>query len=219
MSAIRRDLVYAAINRPLHLIDSNIHNDIHKQYEIQKQTVLSDKSLTKDEKTEAIKILSKEYDRRKLVHNKGTKRICENCNQECLATTYCEICIRNHLKANFSNWTSGNDKIDNLIRECQMKAFAPYLIVEWIPYDNLQNIKYLTEGGFSKIYTAGWIDGCYWEWDSKEQQLTRQFESEAQAVVLKKLENAESASKTWLEEVGNLKVLKKKKKKIFTYFL
>ena len=31
-----------------------------------------------------------------------------NCNQEFLATTYCEFCVRNYLKANFSNWTSGN---------------------------------------------------------------------------------------------------------------
>src|SRR5947199_78626 len=82
-----------------------IQDNIHKQYEFRKQTLLTDETLTKDEKTEAIKIISKTYDRSKLVNNEGTKRICENCNQECLATTYCEICIRNHLKANFSNWT------------------------------------------------------------------------------------------------------------------
>ena len=32
----------------------------------------------------------------------------------------------------------------------------------------LQNIKYLAKGGCSEIYTADWIDGCYEEWDSKE---------------------------------------------------
>ncbi|PKK66195.1 hypothetical protein RhiirC2_785099 [Rhizophagus irregularis] len=30
----------------------------------------------------------------------------------------------------------------------------PSKIVEWIPYSNLENIKYLTKGGFSEIYTA-----------------------------------------------------------------
>ena len=205
MSTIREDLVYAAITRSHHLTDTNIHNDIHKVYEFQKQTLLSDESLTKDEKTEAIKLLSGDYDRNKLAENEGTKRICENCNQECLATTFCEICIRNHLKANFSNWTSGNDKIDNLIRECQMKALSPRLIAEWIPYNNLQNIKYLTEGGFSKIYTAGWIGGRYYKWDSKKQILTREFESSAQGVILKRLENVENANQSWLEEVCNLK--------------
>ena len=128
----------------------------------------------------------------------------QNCSQQCLATLYCEYCVRNYLKAKFSNWTSGNDDIDNLIQTCQMEALIPSKIVEWIPYDNLQNIKYLTEGGFSKIYTADWISGSYWEWDSKERKLTREFEGRAQLVVLKRLENVENASHSWLEEVCNL---------------
>src|SRR5437870_13311800 len=103
MSATRKEVVKAALNRSFALLDTNIHNDIHKQYEFRKQTLLTDETLTKDEKTEAIKRIGKTYDRDKLIKNKGTKRICENCNQECLATTYCEICIRNHLKAKFSN--------------------------------------------------------------------------------------------------------------------
>src|SRR5436190_23851790 len=154
MSAIRRELILAANNRANNLIDTSIHNNIHKQHEFRKQTVLADKSLTNDEKTEAIRLLTENYDRSKVCYNKGTKRICENCNQECLATLYCEYCVRNYLKANFSNWTSGNDGIDNLIQNCQMETLMPSQIVEWIPYNKLQNIKYLTKGGCSKIYTA-----------------------------------------------------------------
>src|SRR5437762_13519809 len=150
MSTIRYELVYATVNRVCTLIDYNIHTDIHKQYEFQKQTVLADKFLTDDEKTEAIKRINKTYDRNKVRNNKGTKRICENCNQECLATLYCEHCVRNYLKANFSNWTSGNDDIDNLIRKCQMETLMPNMIVEWILYNNLQNVKYLTKGGCSE---------------------------------------------------------------------
>ena len=62
-------------------------------------------------------MLTINYDRNKIIFNSGTKRICENCNQECLATLYCEYCVRNYLKENFSNWTSGNDDIDNLNTE------------------------------------------------------------------------------------------------------
>ena len=208
MSEIRYKLINAVNNRANNLIDTNIHKDIHKQHEFRKQTVLADKSLTEDEKTYAIRLLTKGYDRNKVHNNEGTKRICENCNQECLATLYCDYCIRNHLKANFSNWTSGNDDIDNLIQKCQMESLMPDTIVEWIPYNNLQNIKYLTKGGCSEIYTAGWIDGRYEEWDFKEQQLIRVFESETQAVVLKKLENVENANKSWLDEVCKSKVFK-----------
>src|ERR1043165_9029656 len=56
--------------------------------------------------------------------------------------------VQNYLKVNFSNWTSGNDNIDNLIKKCQMETLVPELVIEWIPYNNLQNIKYLTEGGW-----------------------------------------------------------------------
>src|SRR5580704_9700497 len=132
-------------------MDTAIHNAIHKQFEFKKQTVLTDKTLTNDEKTKAVRLLTKIYDKDKIRYNEGTKRICENCNQECLATLYCEHCVRNYLKANFSKWTSGNDNIDNLIQDCQMKTFKPSKIVEWIPYNNLQNIEYLTKGGFSEI--------------------------------------------------------------------
>ena len=83
-----------------------------------------------------------------------------------------------------------------------MKTIAPDRIVEWIPYNNFQNVKYLTKGGCSEIYTADWIDGRYDEWDSKEKQLKR---FGGQYVILKKLENVESANRSWFEEVYNQK--------------
>ena len=173
MSEIREELVTAALNKSAALVDYKIHDNFHKQHEFRQQTILADNSLTNDEKAYAIRELNKVYDRSKIKYNEGTKRICENCSQECLATLYCELCVRNYLKANFPNWTSGNDDIDNLIRECQMETLMPKKVIEWIPYNKLQDIKYLTEGGCSKIYTAGWINGRYFEWNSKKQQLTR----------------------------------------------
>ncbi|CAB4415799.1 unnamed protein product [Rhizophagus irregularis] len=78
-----------------------------------------------------------------------------------------------------------------------METIEPEGIVEWIPYDNLQTIKYLTKGGFSEIYTADWIGGRYDEWDTMKQQLTR-FRN--QNIVLKRLENVGSADQSWFEE-------------------
>ncbi|PKC54109.1 kinase-like protein [Rhizophagus irregularis] len=78
-----------------------------------------------------------------------------------------------------------------------METIEPEKIVEWIPYDNLQNIKYLTKGGFSVIYTAVWNDGRYDEWDSMKQQLTRFGK---QKVILKRLESVGSADQSWFEE-------------------
>ena len=202
MSTIRKELVSAVYNRILSSIDFNIYDDIHKEYEFKKQNILADNSLTNDEKTYAIKEINKNYDKIKIMDNEGTRRICENCNQKCLATLFCEFCVQNYLKANFSNWTSGNNDIDNLIQKCQIETLRPNVIVEWIPYNNLQNIEYLTKGGFSEIYTANWIDGRCYEWDSNKQQLIRLGKH---YVILKGLENVESANQRWFEEVCNLK--------------
>ncbi|PKY32706.1 hypothetical protein RhiirB3_451086, partial [Rhizophagus irregularis] len=88
MSDIRKELVRSAINRAITLIDYDIYDDIHKRHEFKKQIILVDKSLSNDEKTYAIKNLNKTYDRNKITYNSGTRRTCENCNQECLATLY-----------------------------------------------------------------------------------------------------------------------------------
>ncbi|PKY45880.1 kinase-like protein [Rhizophagus irregularis] len=193
MSDIRFELAHAAINR----VNLTTIYDFHEKYEFSKRTIFADESLTLGEKIYAIKILNKTYDKNKMIDNEGPRRTCENCNQECLATLYCEFCVQNYLKANFSNWTSGNDDIDNLIQNYQIETLLPDKIIEWIPYNNLQNIEYLTKGGFSKIYTADWIDGRYDEWDPKEQKLIRLGDHE---VILKELENVESANQSWLEE-------------------
>jgi hypothetical protein len=197
MSKLREELIYKALNRARSLIDY----DTHKQYEFIKQTIHADNSLTNDEKTEAERLLDKYYDRGKILCNEGNRRICEVCNIKCLAKSYCEYCVQNYLKANFSNWTSENKDIDNLIQKCQIESPTPNMIIEWIPYNKLTNIKYLTKGGFSEIYTAEWIDGGYEEWDSKKQELLRFGKQE---VILKELVNVESASQSWIEEVCDL---------------
>src|SRR5581483_7478440 len=135
MATIRLELINAAINRANALIDYSILKENHEFHEFRKQTINADESLTNDEKLEAMKELNKMFDHNKMIFNEGVKRICENCQDECLATLFCEHCVRNYLKANFSNWTSGNDDIDKLIQKCQMEALVPYKIPEWIPYN------------------------------------------------------------------------------------
>ena len=81
-----------------------------------------------------------------------------------------------------------------------METMTPNKIIEWIPYNNLQNIKYLTKGGCSEIYTADWIDGSYDKWGNQKQQLKR---FGLQKVILKKLENVESVNRSWFDEVYN----------------
>ncbi|CAB4389408.1 unnamed protein product [Rhizophagus irregularis] len=80
-----------------------------------------------------------------------------------------------------------------------METIDPERIIEWIPYDQFQNVNnYLLKNDSSDIYTAVWIDGCYNEWDPNEKRLKR---FGRQKVILKSLENDENINRNWLEEV------------------
>src|SRR5437016_2423753 len=87
---------------------------------------------------------------------------CEECSYEYvnIKNTYykwCKPCQINNFKKNFTNWTSGNEKIDDLIQEIQLTINDPDDIVfEWIPYNQFSNIKVISKDGFD---TANWKDG------------------------------------------------------------
>ncbi|RHZ84432.1 hypothetical protein Glove_82g76 [Diversispora epigaea] len=131
-------------------------------------------------------------------NNSEEKQQCNNCQNWHQAIQYCEYCIRKYLENNFGNWTSGNNEIDKLIQECQKKTLAPFAVIEWISYDQFENIEYLTEGGCASIYKAIWKDGCYYEWNSENQILERYGK---QIVILKRLNNSNSNNVKWFQEV------------------
>ncbi|GBC02293.1 hypothetical protein RclHR1_04540017 [Rhizophagus clarus] len=200
MSNFRHDIVYYAYDKAHALVDYNIYDDIDKRHEFRKQIIDTDDSLTDVEKLKVIEFLNYDYYYHKILLKIGKKRICENCQEECLATSYCEYCIRNYLAAKFKKWTSGNNDIDDLIRKCQIESLGPSKIIEWIPFYNLLNVKLLTKGGCSEIYTAEWFDGQYCEWNSTERLLKRNRSNRSNIVILKKLNNIENANRSWFEE-------------------
>src|ERR1044072_8454419 len=57
-----KELVQAALKRSRALIDINIYNNLDKQHEFEKQTILTDKFLTGDEKLQAMEKLTEYYD-------------------------------------------------------------------------------------------------------------------------------------------------------------
>lgn len=56
-------------------------------------------------------------------------------------------------------WTSGNKEIDDCIKEFQLRAFSYELMIEWIPFNRLSNIKIIGQGGFGSVFSATWLDG------------------------------------------------------------
>ena len=73
---------------------------------------------------------------------------------------WCKPCQIDNLKGQFTNWTSGNEKIDDFIQEMQLKIDKFYDIVfEWIPYNQFSDIKEIGRSSFITVYSAIWKDG------------------------------------------------------------
>ena len=99
------------------------------------------------------------------------------------------------------SWTSsGNDKLDEIIRNTQLEAkgFDSYHYLEWIPYDQLIVIGGIGEGGFATVYKCRWSNGPRYISNNKR------YYSSYGAVALKKVKNSQNISDEFLKEVNNL---------------
>ena len=113
---------------------------------------------------------------------------------------WCKSCQINHLKDNFTNWTSGNEKIDNFIQETQLKIDKPNSIIfEWIPYNNFDNINEINKYDFCTIYSAIWKDGPPLQWNYQNENYGRMTYIEE--VVLKCFHNSQNVNDDFLNEV------------------
>src|SRR4051812_42534299 len=79
---------------------------------------------------------------------------------------------------------SGNKVIDDFVKHTHINyATERAWKMKFVPYDQFENVEFIAEGGFSKIYKATWIAG------------------ECQHVVLKKLNNSKNVTSKELNEV------------------
>ncbi|CAB5388890.1 unnamed protein product [Rhizophagus irregularis] len=96
---------------------------------------------------------------------------CEYCGN-IYTDKWCNPCQINNLKQNFANWTSGNEKIDELIHEMQLKIDKHNdVIVEWVPFNQFININKIGKDDSTPLYSAIWTD-CLLEYncDTMEQK-------------------------------------------------
>ncbi|EXX74534.1 Cmk2p [Rhizophagus irregularis DAOM 197198w] len=77
---------------------------------------------------------------------------CTQCNRKII--NYSGQFCRNQFLS--TSQSSGNNKLDKFIKETQKKSKYCDDFIEWIPRSILENIKYLADGGNSKVFFGTW---------------------------------------------------------------
>ena len=129
--------------------------------------------------------------------------LCEGCKQPNTGNYWCQSCNSKRFQQNFKNWTSENSDVDKLIQESQLNAKNRYEKLEWIEYDRFENIEYITEGGFGKVYKAIWKDGYIkkWDYETNQWKIYEDIYEDTLFVVLKCLNNSKDITSEFLNEV------------------
>ena len=164
------------------------------------QLVNGNKQLSEKEKEYCREQYIYQFELDNALYKWGNPIECKKCKSTRYSNRFCENCISLHLQSLFNTWSYGNEIVDNFIQKCQMMSSLPTQIIEWIPYNQFEDVKKLTEGGFSTIYTATWTKGYMNDYDEKKKEFNY---FGAQYVVLKCLNNSSDPGKGFFDEVGN----------------
>ncbi|UZO00431.1 uncharacterized protein OCT59_011565 [Rhizophagus irregularis] len=97
---------------------------------------------------------------------------CKTCGKKYtnIIKKWCESCQIYYFNKNLA--ISGNEIIDNIIQEMQLKInYESELVFEWIPYDQLDNTQEISKIDLDIIYSATWKNGPLYysdgEWTRK----------------------------------------------------
>ena len=121
---------------------------------------------------------------------------CDKCGEiyTDIYNKWCKPCHIDNLK--IANWTSGNEKIDDLIQEMQLKIDRPDdIMFEWIPYNQFESIKVIGEGA---IYSAIWVEGPLVGYNHDKELFER---NQYEKVFLKCFNNSQNITDEFLNKV------------------
>ncbi|GBC03642.1 hypothetical protein RclHR1_05230004 [Rhizophagus clarus] len=155
--------------------------------------VTNSKPTTKSEDSDEKIVYMEDLEKRKQVYG-----ICGECNEPGTGERWCQPCNAKRFKDNFKNWTSRNKVIDEFIQKSQLNSVHHEKYLEWIPFEKFQNITYIAEGGFGKVYSAGWSEGHIKYWDIENQIWCR---DNWDKYALKSLNDSSDISSNFLNEI------------------
>jgi hypothetical protein len=132
-----------------------------------------------------------------IVMENNEKKICYKCLLPNTGDYWCNKCNSKRLQDKFGDWSSSNELIDEFIKRKQLEALNMKEIIEWIPFDRLQDPEIIGQGGFGTAFKATWVDGFIFRWNCKENK----WERYSKEVCLKRLDKSHAISQEFLREV------------------
>ncbi|CAG8669510.1 11612_t:CDS:1, partial [Ambispora leptoticha] len=116
--------------------------------------------------------------------NNEKKVKCSKCHEKLNTYQFCSTC-------DLPPWSSKNKKIDEIIK-AQLKIY-----LEWIEYEEFNEIKLIAEGGFGSVSKATWNSGYVINFDENQRKLVRAGPS---LVALKMIFNSSNANHNTIQE-------------------
>ncbi|GES87557.1 kinase-like domain-containing protein [Rhizophagus clarus] len=129
----------------------------------------------------------------------------KNCYDPENKKFWCKECVPGSI---IKGWTSGNDDIDNFIKDTIYNVsngdydgddYYP-LFLEWVPFDRFEDMKQIGEGGFAKVYSATWIDGAA-KYTKQDDGSWVKIRPKSIKVALKRLNESQNMSSDYLNEL------------------
>ncbi|CAG8582904.1 208_t:CDS:2 [Diversispora eburnea] len=89
---------------------------------------------------------------------------------EITVNRFYSLCTKENFNQEFKTWSSGNANTDKIIQESQINYEYLYEKLQWMPYDNFQNIEHIADGGHGSVYSAKLENGIKWGWNFIKQE-------------------------------------------------
>lgn len=124
---------------------------------------------------------------------------CKNCHHPNTSFDWCHPCNSQRFRDNFSKWTSGSTRVNDIIKKMQTNATNSQGILEWIPWSRFRNVLLIDSGGAGSVYSANWIDGYIAYWDDEKNDWGR-YESNS-TFAIKVFRDSKNITASFLNEI------------------
>ena len=81
---------------------------------------------------------------------------CHNCESKDCRKSFLLLKKKNKKPNEESDFKSGDSGIDSFIEDTQIKSINCKDFIKWIPAKRIDNLQFITSGGFSNIYSGYW---------------------------------------------------------------